>query len=149
MQHILCQGRECSIYSIRGRECSIYSIRGRECSIYSIRGENKLCTLAVKGREYSKYTENSLFFMLNMEFVSLVRQDSLKCSLVHCTRGNVKISSLTHGMNSIFNVKSLKILYIYTLSKRENTVYKTCELITVMMICSNDFVTATWAFQMQ
>ena len=72
-----------------------------------------------------------------MEFVSLVRQDSLKFSLVHRTRGNVKISSLTHGVNSIFNVKSLKILYIYTLSKRENTVlvYKTCELITVMMNC--------------
>ena len=125
--------------------------QGKQYSIYSVRGENKLCTLAVKGREYSKYTENSLFFMLNMEFVSLVRQDFLKFSLVHCTRGNVKISSLTHGVNSIFNVKSLKILYIYTLSKKGNTVlvYKTCELITVMMNCSNDFVTATWAFQMQ
>ena len=65
--------------------------------------------------------------MLNMEFVSLVRQGFLKFSLVHHTRGNVKISTLTHGMNFIFNVKSLKILYIYTVSKRENTVYKTCD----------------------
>jgi len=60
-----------------------------------------------------------MLFLLNIKFISLVRQNSVTFSLVLRTHENIREFCLTHEINLIFN-KTLNILYIYYYKNSNN-----------------------------
>jgi len=53
-----------------------------------------------------------MLFLLNIKFISLVRQNSVTCLLVLRTHENITEFCLTREINLIFNKKALNIFYI-------------------------------------
>jgi len=64
-----------------------------------------------------------MLFLLNIKFISLVRQNSVTFSLVLRTYENITEFCLTREINLIFNKTTLNILYISTQINKQNVPY--------------------------
>ena len=145
MQHILSQGRECSIFSVRA-DNTAYSLsgermqhilcQGRECSIYSVRVENAAYILS--GGENAAYTLSGerINYVLNLSIYRKLNVFYVEYGICFtCETGFFKIFTCTshpwkcknihsHSWNE-FHIQRQIIenpLYIHSVKEREYSI---------------------------
>ena len=87
--------------------------------MYCMHALSKISKKHVQNPKKLKETENSMFFMLNMEFVSLMTTRFPIFLLTHNGRHPIAIGHLSVSgdlINSIFNIKTLNILYVFPIA---------------------------------